>query len=247
MRHFLQAAFVSGLVCSVALVTKVNGKVLNLESLSIKVQESLNNKNNSYLKFLHSRKEALNLEHRKTRFLNHFPNAKWTIKPLERLKDGRSMIEVSISGEKQSEIHKYSLEAKQKLAISHINNEIISQEIVSEYSIMRSNKNVLPITLNIPDVVLTGTRYHVDVIFEEPLGDAIIAGGLITLTNEHANNQSSPPIDLFPLRAGGLFKSVQAPFEPGRQGLAAMLVHPEGLISITKVVKVVSNQSQITP
>ena len=44
-----------------------------------------------------------------------------------------------------------------------------------------------------------------------------------------------------------LFKSVKAPLNPGVQNLAAVLAHPEGLISIRKLVRVVSNQSDIKP
>ena len=36
----------------------------------------------------------------------------------------------------------------------------------------------------IPGVVLTGSRYDVDLIVEEPLGQALVAGGLIDLTDE---------------------------------------------------------------
>ena len=41
------------------------------------------------------------------------------------------------------------------------------------------------------------------------------------------------------------FKSVKAPLKPGIQNWAALLVHPDGVISITKMVKVVSIESEI--
>ena len=40
---------------------------------------------------------------------------------------------------------------------------------------------------------------------------------------------------------GGLFKSVQAPQVPGSQTWALMLVHPDGLVTATKRVRVVSS------
>ena len=45
-------------------------------------------------------------------------------------------------------------------------------------------------------------------------------------------------IDLYPLGSGGLFKSVQAPLTPGKQILVALITHPKGIISITKIVQV---------
>jgi hypothetical protein len=44
---------------------------------------------------------------------------------------------------------------------------------------------------------------------------------------------------------GGLFKSVQAPFQPGVQTWAAMLVHPDGVVTVTKRVRVVSDRSEL--
>jgi hypothetical protein len=53
---------------------------------------------------------------------------------------------------------------------------------------------------------------------------------------------------LAPLGGGGLFKSVQAPQRPGSQTWALMLVHPDGVVTATKRVQIVSNfndQAQI--
>ena len=45
--------------------------------------------------------------------------------------------------------------------------------------------------------------------------------------------------------SGGIFKSVEAPMQPGNQIWAAIIVHPEGMISITKLVKIVSNENDL--
>jgi hypothetical protein len=42
-----------------------------------------------------------------------------------------------------------------------------------------------------------------------------------------------------------LFKSVKAPYQPGSQTWAALVVHPEGVITVTKRVRVVSDKSQL--
>ncbi len=124
---------------------------------------------------------------------------------------------------------------------------IRSQELISEHSILKTIQSPLSITISIPDFVLTGTRYDFDVILDNPLEGAIIAGGLIQITPEQIDKQISPEIELSPLGGGGLFKTVQAPLKPGKQAWAAMIAHPKGLISITKMVHIVSNPSELQP
>ena len=50
-----------------------------------------------------------------------------------------------------------------------------------------------------------------------------------------------PDLPLAPQAGGGLFKSVQAPQQPGSQTWAVMLVHPDGVVTATKRVRVVSS------
>ena len=47
------------------------------------------------------------------------------------------------------------------------------------------------------------------------------------------------------MSSGGLFKSVKAPQSPGIQRWSALLAHPKGIISVTKMVKVVSNKEKL--
>jgi hypothetical protein len=84
-------------------------------------------------------------------------------------------------------------------------------------------------------------------VVEKPLGNALLAGGLIALTPQQVLGQESPDIQLQPLGGGGLFKSVQAPFKPGIQNWAALLVHPEGVVSVSKQVRVVDHKGQLQP
>ena len=79
------------------------------------------------------------------------------------------------------------------------------------------------------------------------IGNSILLGGLIPISEKEIRNRLSPPIELSPLGGGGLFKSVKATLTPGIQHWAAVIAHPEGLISITTMVRVVSKQSDIDP
>ena len=89
--------------------------------------------------------------------------------------------------------------------------------------------------------MLTGSRYDIDLIVEEPLGQAMVSAGLVDLTQKQVQEQMRPNVPLAPMAGGGLFKSVQAPQTPGSQTWALMLVHPDGVVTATKRVRVVSS------
>lgn len=179
------------------------------------------------------------------RFTERFSKARWQLKAGAPLSDGRLPVAVSVEGSTEKDGLMFSLQASQSLALSTEAGLITDQEVLNEQSLLVNARGDLPVTLLIPDTVLTGSRYDVDVILDEPLGQAMVAGGLIALTPAQVRAQTSPDIQLEPLGSGGLFKSVKAPFQPGVQTWAAMLVHPDGVITVTKQVRVVSDRSQL--
>ena len=119
--------------------------------------------------------------------------------------------------------------------------------MIREQALLRSGEVDLPVSLLIPDAVLTGQRYDLDVLIDEPLDGAIVAGGLVALTGQQVSALESPDLQLGALGGGGLFKTVQAPFTPGSQTWAVLLVHPKGLVSATKRVRVVTDKAQLNP
>ena len=147
---------------------------------------------------------------------------------------------VDVRGVAAMEGLRYRLEASQSLQVRLQDGRLTEQRLLNEQSLLRSGERALPVTLVIPDQVLTGSRYDVDVIVDEPLGHAVVAGGLLPLTPEQVRDQLRPNLPMAPLGGGGLFKSVQAPQRPGAQTWAVMLVHPDGLVTATKRVRVVS-------
>lgn len=185
------------------------------------------------------------LKDRLSRFSSEFPDATWRVTPMTPTADGRQTMEVSVQGQRQADGLTYRLEASQRLAVQMEAGRLLNQELLAEQSLLRSGTAALPITLDIPDAVLTGSRYDVDVIFDQPLGKAVVAGGLLSLTPDQVEQQISPNMSLEPMGGGGLFKTVQAPQRPGVQNWAAMLVHPDGVVTITKLVKVVSDKRDL--
>ena len=223
----------------------VYSKDLQARSLSRRLENALNKEDVGPLIDLLPQQDGLDLASRYKAFLQTFPNAKWTINKAKPLKDGRQALEILIEAKRGLQSVPYSIQARQVLGIKTVEGKIIDQELLSEQTIVQDSKFPLEIKLNIPEAVLTGTNYDFDIILEKPLGNSIIAGGLIDISSEQIRKQVSPNIELSPLGAGGLFKSVKAPLNAGVQKWAAVLAHPEGLISITKMVRVVTDQSEL--
>ena len=181
------------------------------------------------------------------RFSMRFPETRWAVTPGQPLADGRSTVKLAVNGTRQQDGLSYSFKANQRLAFSTQAGLITAQEVLSDQSVLTSARKSLPISLLIPDTVLTGSRYDVDVVVDQPLGKALLAGGLVAVTPQQVLAQQSPDVQLEPLGGGGLFKSVQAPFQPGIQTWAALLVHPDGVITVSKRVQVVNDQSKLNP
>jgi hypothetical protein len=141
----------------------------------------------------------------------------------------------------------YRLSAEQQMELHSDGQRIQAQNLLREQTILRSGDTDLPVSVLIPDAVLTGQRYDVDVIFDDPLDGAVVAGGVQALTAQQVAAMESPPLEFSILGGGGLFKTVQAPFLPGSQTWAVLLVHPRGVVSATKRVRVVSDRAGLLP
>ena len=190
------------------------------------------------------------VELRRRSVLRQFPDARWQLTTGKPLRDGRSTVQLQVTGSRQEGPTRYRLNAQQQLVLSSSGGpggRINGQIVIREQTLMRSGDADLPVSLLIPDAVLTGQRYDVDALFDEPLEGAIAAGGLVALTGQQVNALESPELQLGALGGGGLFKSVQAPFTPGSQTWAILLVHPKGIVSATKRVLVVADKTQLDP
>ena len=187
------------------------------------------------------------VELRRRSLLRQFTDASWQLSPGKPLRDGRSTVQLQVTGSRQDGQTRYRLDAQQQLVLGSSGGRINGQTVILEQTLLRSGEADLPVSLLIPDAVLTGQRYDVDVLFDEPLEGDIAAGGLVALTGQQVNALESPELQLGALGGGGLFKSVQAPYTPGCQTWAILLVHPKGIVSATKRVLVVSDKAQLNP
>ena len=212
-----------------------------VERFSDRLQTALNSGSSSAFDTLASTELQLVLAQRLERFRQDFPEVTWQVEPAAPTPDGRLTLSLRVRGVVGSEGLTYALEASEQIAIRLEDGELVDQELLAQQSLLRSGERPLAVDVVIPDVVLTGSRYDVDLIVEEPLDQALVAGGLIDLTDEQLTAQMRPNLQLAPQMGGGLFKSVQAPQQPGSQTWAVMLVHPDGVVTATKRVRVVSS------
>ena len=242
MRSFLGVTLVSALALlgsPMHALAQVEQSNAELEAFGRRLQSVLNADDASSLDAVVSAELQPALNQRYQRFRQDFPGVTWRLEPAAPLADGRETLLVRVRGEAESEGLRYRLEAIERIAIRLDDGRMVDQELVAHESLLRSGERPLAVTLAIPDAVLTGSRYDVDLIVEEPLDQALVAAGLIDLTEQQVVDQLRPNVSLAPMGGGGLFKSVQAPQTPGSQTWALMLVHPDGVVTATKRVSVV--------
>ena len=244
MRSFLGVTLVSALAVlgsPLHALAEAEHSSSGLEVFSRRLQNVLNADGSSSFDDVATSELQPALTQRYQRFRQDFPEITWQVEPAAPLADGRETLRLRVHGEAESEGLRYRLEATERIAVRLDDGRMIDQQLVAHESLLRSGERPLAVTLAIPDAVLTGSRYDVDLIVEEPLGQALVAAGLIDVTQQHVANQLRPNLPLAPMGGGGLFKSVQAPQTPGSQTWALMLVHPDGVVTATKRVRVVSS------
>jgi len=187
------------------------------------------------------------LERRWSTLRQQFPDARWQLTPGSPTQKGQPTINLRVIGSRVEGNVSYRLTGDQVLELRSDGQRISGQNLLREQTILRSGDSDLPVSVLIPDAVLTGQRYDVDVIFDDPLQGALVAGGIRALSSQQVAAMDSPPVELAAMGGGGLFKRVQAPYTPGSQTWAVLLVHPRGVVSATKRVRVVSDKAQLTP
>ena len=244
LRSFLGAVIVSALALlnspfqALAEAERSNPE---LETFSRRLQTVLNADGAPQFDLVAGFELQSSLTQRYERFRQYFPKVNWRVEQAAPLSDGRETLLLRVSGDAESNGLRYRLEAAERIAIRLDSGRIVDQELIAHESLLRSGEPPVAVTLHIPDAVLTGGRYDIDLIVEEPLGEALVAAGLIDATPQLVEDQMLPNVRLEPMGGGGLFKSVQAPQVPGSQTWILMLVHPDGLVTATRQVRVVSS------
>jgi len=180
--------------------------------------------------------ENKNIPKQFSKIINDFPDSKWKIKRLKSNIPNKEILRIKVLGKKivNGEIH--ILESNFDYVFSFLNGKIDEGTIKNLFTTIRNDDKKIDISFKIPDKVLTGSKYDIDIIMNEPLEEVIIAGAI---KPHQVNSFFEQEILLEPLASGGIFKMTRAPSKPGMQIWSGIIAHPEGMITFTKSIDIV--------
>ncbi len=200
------------------------------------LENALNTRNLKLIKDIFKEDENFKITEQFNEIIKDFPNSKWQIERLSGENSKEKIFNIKVNGEKIVNGEIYFLESNFKYLFSIQNDKINNGNIKNLLTTIRNDQNKIDIIFRIPEKVLTGTKYDIDIILNEPLGDVIIAGGIISHQDDSYLKQE---INIETLASGGIFKTTRASSKPARQIWSGIIAHPKGTISFTKSVEIV--------
>lgn len=200
------------------------------------IENALNSRNVKFIKQSFTNEEHLKISKKFSKILQEFPDSKWKIKKLKSNNPNEEIYQIKVIGKKLVQGEIYILESKFNYLFSAVNGKINQGTIKKLFTIIRSDDKKIDISFSIPDKVLTGTKYDIDIILNDPLEEVIIAGGIKA---HQVESFLEPEIDLEPLVSGGIYKMTRAPSKPGIQIWSGIIAHPKGIITFTKSIDIV--------
>ena len=200
------------------------------------LENSLNGRDLEFIRKNFRNYENQNIQKQFSKIINDFPDSKWIIKGLKSDIPNKDILRIKVSGKKivNGEIH--ILESNFDYLFSILNGKIDEGIINNLFTIIRNDNKQIDISFKIPDKVLSGSKYDIDIILNKPLEDVIIAGAI---KPHQVNSFLEQEILLEPLASGGIFKMTRAPSKPGIQIWSGIIAHPEGMITFTKSIDIV--------
>ena len=200
------------------------------------LEHSLNSRNIEFIKKNFRNNENQNIQKQFSKIINDFPDSKWKIKRLKSKIPNNEILRIKVSGEKIVNGEIYILESNFDYILSILNGKIDKGTIKNLFTIIRNDNKKIDISFKIPDKVLTGSKYDIDIILNKPLERVIIAGAI---KPHQVNSFFEQEILLEPLASGGIFKMTRAPSKPETQIWSGFIAHPEGMITFTKSIDIV--------
>ena len=201
-----------------------------------KLENALNSRDIKLIKESFKDNENLNILKTFSKIIKEFPDANWKIKRLTSNNLEKNIFKIKVVGQKNIGKEIYILESNFNYIFSLADGKISEGVIKNLFTIIRNDLKKIDIIFRIPDIVLTGTKYDIDIILNKPLENIMIAGGIKSHQIESLLEQEIP---LEPLVSGGIFKITRAPSKPGIQIWSGIITHPEGIITFTKSIEIV--------
>ena len=200
------------------------------------LETSLNKRDLEFIRKNFRNDENKNIPKQFSKIINDFPDSKWKIKRLKSIVPNKEIMRIKVSGKKIVNGEMHILESDFDYIFSILNGKIDEGTIKNLFTTIRNDNNKIDISFKIPDKVLTGSKYDIDIILNKPLEEVIIAGAI---KPHQVNSFFEQEILLEPLASGGIFKMTRAPSKPGIQIWSGIIAHPEGIITFTKSINIV--------
>jgi len=200
------------------------------------LENSLNNRDLDFIRKNFRNDENQNIPKQFSKIVNDFPNSKWKIKRLKSNIPNKEILRIKVSGKKIVHGEMHILESNFDYLFSMVNGKINEGNIKNLFTTIRNDDKKIDIIFKIPDKVLSGSKYDIDIILNKPLEEVIIAGAI---KPHQVNSIFEQEILLEPLSSGGIFKMTRAPSKPGTQIWSGIIAHPEGIITFTKSIDIV--------
>ena len=201
------------------------------------LENSLNARDFEYIRKNFRIDESQNITKQFSKIINDFPNSKWKIKRLKSNIPNEDILQIKVYGEKIVNGEIYILESNFDYLFSIVNGKIDVGIMKNLFTTIRNDNKKIDISFKIPDRVLTGSKYDIDIILNKPLEEVIIAGAI---KPHQVNSFFEQEIILEPLASGGIFKMTRAPSKPGIQIWSGVIAHPMGMITFTKSIDIVN-------
>jgi len=200
------------------------------------LENSLNKRDLEFIRKNFKNDENQNIRKQFSKIVNDFPNSKWKIKRLKSNIPNKEILRIKVSAKKIVNGEMQILESNFDYLYSIVNEKIDEGIIKNLFTTIRNDNNKIDISFKIPNRVLTGSKYDIDIILNKPLEEVIIAGAI---KPHQVNSFFEQEILLEPLASGGIFKMTRAPSKPGIQIWSGIIAHPEGMITFTKSIDIV--------
>ncbi len=200
------------------------------------LEKSLNARDLEFIRENFRNDDQQNIPKQFSKIINDFPNSKWKIKRLKSNLPNKDILRIKVSGEKMVNGEIQILESNFDYLFSIVNGKINEGIIKNLFTTIRNDDKKIDISFKIPDKVLTGSKYDIDIILNQPLEEVIIAGAI---KPHQVNSFFEQEILLEPLASGGIFKMTRAPSRSGMQIWSGIIAHPEGMITFTKSIDIV--------
>ncbi len=201
------------------------------------LETSLNKRDLEFVRKNFRNDENQNIPKQFSKIINDFPDSKWKIKRLESNIPNKEILRIKVSGRKIVNGEMHILESDFDYVFSVLNGKIDEGTVKNLFTTIRNDDKKIDISFKIPEKVLTGSKYDIDIILNKPLEEVIIAGAI---KPHQVNSLFEQEILMEPLASGGIFKMTRAPSKPGIVIWSGVIAHPEGMITFTKSIDIVN-------